>query len=173
MNTIYRQSGVGARLTGIAERPKPIPERVLWQLWKKRAALQEGLRTEAGRHIKVLYPGRAGTSAGPDFLDALLEIEGLGVVMGDVELYLRQRDWAAHGHSSDPNYNGVVVHGALQVDTARPLYRTAAAFRWCPWKACLPHRRQKKSRRLTWICGFCWPGRVFPSRRPLKKQENS
>ena len=67
---------------------------------------------------KGLNPGRPGISAGPDFRDALLEIEGLGLVRGDVELPLRQRDWAAHGHSSDPNYNGVVVHGARRVDTA-------------------------------------------------------
>ncbi len=116
--TTYRQAEVGARLRGVAERTEPIPERVLWRLWKKRAALHEGLRTEAGRRVRVLYPGRPGTSACPDFRDALLEIEGLGLVRGDVELHLRQRDWAAHGHSTDPNYNGVVVHGALQVDTA-------------------------------------------------------
>ena len=40
------------------------------------------------------------------------------MVRGAVELHLHQRDWAAHGHSTDPNYNGVVVHSALQVDTA-------------------------------------------------------
>ena len=77
MNTIYRQSDVGTRWIGIAERPKPIPERVLWQLWNKRATLQERLRTEAGRHVKILYPGLVGTSAKPDFRDALLEIGGV------------------------------------------------------------------------------------------------
>jgi hypothetical protein len=116
--TNYRQAEGGTHLMGVAERPEPIPERLLWKLWKNRAALQEGLRTEAGRRVRVLYPGRPGISAGPDFRDAILEIEGLGLVRGDVELHLRQRDWAAHGHSSDPHYNGVVVHGALQVDTA-------------------------------------------------------
>ena len=116
--TKYRQAEVGTHLIGVADRPDPFPERVLWKLWKNRAALQEGLRTETGRQVRVLYPGRPGISAGPDFRDALLEIEGLGLVRGDVELHLRQRDWAAHGHSSDPNYNGVVVLGALQVDSA-------------------------------------------------------
>ncbi len=33
---------------------------------------------------------------------------------GDVEIHLRQRDWDAHGHGDDPNYNGVVVHGVLE-----------------------------------------------------------
>ena len=107
---------------GVAEGPDPIPERLLWQLWKKRAARQEGLRTEAGRRVRVLYPGRQGTAAGPDFRDALLEIEGTGLVRGDVEIHRRQRDWDAHGHNGDPNYNGVVLHGALEVESeATPL----------------------------------------------------
>ena len=93
-----------------------IPERALWKLWKRRAALQEEFRTGSGRRVRVLYPGRTGTAAGPDFRDALLEVEGVGVVRGDVEIHLRGKDWAAHGHSDDPNYNGVVVHGALRVD---------------------------------------------------------
>ena len=29
---------------------------------------------------------------------------------------MRQKDWHSHGHSSDPNYNGVVLHAALEVD---------------------------------------------------------
>ena len=47
----------------------------------------------------------------------MLEVEGLGLVSGDVELHIRQRDWKSHGHGGDPNYNGVVIHGALQVDS--------------------------------------------------------
>ena len=58
--TTYRQAEVGARFRGVAERPEPIPERVLWKYWKKRAALQEGLRTEAGRSVRVLCLRRTG-----------------------------------------------------------------------------------------------------------------
>ena len=99
------------------ERPA-IPERLLWKLWKRRAARQEEFRTSAGTRVRVLYPGRAGTAAGPDFRDALLDVEGVGLVRGDVEIHRRQRDWDAHGHGDDPNYNGVVIHGALDVDNA-------------------------------------------------------
>ncbi len=92
----------------------PLPEKLLARLWQQRAARQREFRTGAGRRIRVLYPGRAGTAAGPDFRDALLEVEGLGVVQGDVELHRRQQDWYAHGHADDPNYNGVVLHAALE-----------------------------------------------------------
>ena len=93
---------------------RPIPEKALARLWQKRAARQREFRTSAGRRVRVLYPGRPGTAAGPDFRDALLEVEGTGLVRGDVELHLRQQDWYAHGHSGDPNYNGVVLHAALE-----------------------------------------------------------
>lgn len=94
-----------------------IPERLLAKLWKERSARQTGLRTEAGQRVRVVYPGRSGTAAGPDFRDALLEVEGLGLVRGDVELHIRQQDWRSHGHGEDPNYNGVVMHGALELDS--------------------------------------------------------
>ena len=97
------------------ERPA-IPERLLWKLWKRRAARQDEFRTGVGTRVRVLYPGRAGTAAGPDFRDALLDVEGVGLVRGDVEIHRRQRDWDAHGHGDDPNYNGVALHAALEVD---------------------------------------------------------
>ncbi len=96
------------------EEYQPIPEKALARLWQKRAARQREFRTAVGRRVRVLYPGRPGTAAGPDFRDALLEVEGLGLVQGDVELHLRQQDWYSHGHADDPNYNGVVLHAALE-----------------------------------------------------------
>lgn len=94
----------------------PIPERLLARLWQKRAARQRHFKTQGGRRVQVLYPGRPSSSAGPDFRDALLNVEGVGLVHGDVEIHLRQRDWQNHGHGTDPNYNGVVLHAALEVD---------------------------------------------------------
>ena len=95
-----------------------IPEKLLARLWAQRAARQESFRSASGSRIRVIYPGREGTAAGPDFRDAILEFEGQGLVRGDVELHVRQKDWHSHGHSSDPNYNGVVLHAALEVDSA-------------------------------------------------------
>ena len=93
-----------------------IPEKLLARLWRQRAARQEGFRTAAGLLVRVVYPGREG-GPGPDFKDAILEMEGFGLVRGDVELHVRQRDWSSHGHTQDPNYNGVVLHAALEVES--------------------------------------------------------
>ncbi|MFQ6030560.1 MAG: DUF2851 family protein, partial [Dehalococcoidia bacterium] len=101
---------------------QPLPEKLLARLWQQRAARQAWFRTNGGRRVRVLYPGRAGTGAGPDFRDALLEVEGVGLVQGDVEIHRRQQDWDAHGHGTDHNYNGVVLHAALEVTSgATPL----------------------------------------------------
>ena len=94
-----------------------IPEELLARLWQKRAARRKSFRTSGGRIVRVVYPGRSNTSAGPDFLDALLDVEGLGLVRGDVEIHVRQADWRGHGHGQDPNYNGVVLHAALDVES--------------------------------------------------------
>jgi len=93
----------------------PIPESVLVRLWQKRAVRQEWFRTSKGRRVRVLYPGRLGKTAGPDFRNALLEFEDLGLVRGDVEIHQHQQDWYSHGHADDPNYNGVVLHAALNL----------------------------------------------------------
>ena len=94
----------------------PISEAQLARLWQRRAARSHALRTDSGRRVNVLYPGRPGVTAGPDFRNALLVVEGQGLVQGDVEVHLRQRDWQSHGHHNDPNYNGVALHVALQAD---------------------------------------------------------
>jgi len=94
----------------------PISEKQLALLWQRRAVRHRAFHTETGTRIRVLYPGRPGVTAGPDFRDALLMVEDQGLVQGDVEVHLRQRDWQSHGHHHDPNYNGVALHVALDSD---------------------------------------------------------
>ena len=92
----------------------PITEKQLARLWQRRATRSRALKTERGHRIRVLYPGRPGVTAGPDFRNALLLVEDQGLVQGDVEVHLRQQDWRSHGHHEDPNYNGVALHVALE-----------------------------------------------------------
>ena len=97
--------------------PEPLlTEQLLVSLWQKRAARQQRFKTNGGRQVRVLYPGRPSSSAGPDFRDAVFHLEGLGLVRGAVEIHRRQRDWDSHGHGADPGYNGVVLHVAQEVD---------------------------------------------------------
>ena len=107
-------------------KPPQIPESLLARLWRDRAARQENFKTGEGHTIKVLYTGRKGSEAGPDFRDALLYREDVGLVRGDVELHLRPGDWNSHGHGADHRYNGVVLHGVLTGPGTPPLLRNGS-----------------------------------------------
>ncbi|MCH2318230.1 MAG: DUF2851 family protein [SAR202 cluster bacterium] len=108
--------------------PLDIPEKLLANLWQRRAAQQASFRSPDGLRIRILYPGRPGHTPGPDFRDALLEVEGVGLVQGDVEIHIRQRDGKSHGHGGDPRYNGVVLHAALETRSLSPLHRVIRAY---------------------------------------------
>lgn len=67
------------------------------------------LPTTDGHVARVLFPGRAGGPVGPDFRDAVIELDGQRVV-GDIELHLRAANWYSHQHQTDPRYDHVILH---------------------------------------------------------------
>ena len=93
-------------------------EQALSRLWRERAVRAGLLRAQHGGKLRIIYPGRPGTSAGPDFRDALIYIEGEGLTRGDVELHLKQGDWRAHGHHRDHRYNSVALHVVYSTEDA-------------------------------------------------------
>lgn len=68
------------------------------------------LRTAGGDRYTVIYQGRRGGGAGPDFRDAVLARPDGTRIHGDVELHLRASGWREHGHETDKRYAGVVLH---------------------------------------------------------------
>ena len=96
-----------------ARDPGRTSERALSTLWRRSPSLPDGLTTQDGRRLRVLYAGRPNPREGPDFLDARLAAGSGEVITGDVELHVRAPDWYGHGHHLDPNYNGVVLHVVL------------------------------------------------------------
>ncbi len=98
----------GARPQGTQGPRAPLlPERYLAKLWRSKGGHR--LRTVDGRRVRVLYPGRPAPGHGPDFRDALLELDG-APLRGDVEIHRRPADWMAHGHHLNPAFHGVVLH---------------------------------------------------------------
>lgn len=79
------------------------------QLWKKGR-----LKTVDGRPLAVLFPGWLNRGAGPDFIDARIQI-GDQEKFGDVEVHLDEAGWRAHGHQEDEGYDRVVLHVVLRV----------------------------------------------------------
>ena len=97
-------------------RKAAVSESFLAQVWQQQLIGREALVTAGGDTVEVLHPGRPTNDCGPDFRDALIAINGRQPLQGDVELHVNARDWQAHGHHQDPNYDRVILHVAMQSD---------------------------------------------------------
>jgi hypothetical protein len=130
--------------------PAPLTERDLARLWEGQRFPPSALTTTGGRPLRVLYRGRWGGSAGPDFRDAVIEAPW-GVVKGDVELHVRASDFRRHGHHHDPAYNRLALHLVFWPD--EPGDTLLASGRRVPVAALAPwlERRQDEIRR--WLQG--------------------
>ncbi len=93
---------------------EPGGEAAVARLWSRAHTLSHGLRTEQGQPFRVVYPGRPGGPAGPDFVDSVIETSGGERITGDVELHVDAPDWYRHGHHGDPAYNGVILHVVMR-----------------------------------------------------------
>lgn len=92
--------------------PFSFPEKLLQQIWSRREFDIARARTNDGRLLEVLHPGRWNLLGGPDFKAARLRLGG-EMLAGDVEVHLRVQDWASHGHARDAAYREVVLHVVL------------------------------------------------------------
>ncbi len=103
----------------------------LWQACPWGAKL---LPTTAGEQIQVVYPGRRNLGPGPDFLDAIVALDGRRLRHGHVEVHTTTSGWRAHGHAADPAYHNVMLHVVWEDDgpvAGGPL-RTVALAQFFP-----------------------------------------
>jgi hypothetical protein len=92
--------------------PLQILECKVQQLWALQQLQGTEWTTRGGTRLRVRSPGRWNRGAGPDFQEAVIELDGHPRV-GDVEIHLYREDWWRHGHDSDPAYNQVMLHVVL------------------------------------------------------------
>jgi len=101
---------------GLAEpATDPLTEAELSWIWGGQRFPPEALQAVDGRPLRILYPGRPGGGAGPDYLDAAFELGG-ELRRGDVELHVRASAWHGHGHATDPAYDRVALHVVFRAD---------------------------------------------------------
>ncbi len=93
----------------------PVSELTLSRIWQDGLYARE-MRTVDGRRVSVVYGGVWTHQDGPDFRDAMVEIDGR-LLRGAVELHLRASDWQRHGHQRDPAYDAVVLHAVAESDS--------------------------------------------------------
>ncbi len=63
-----------------------------------------------GERVTVAQFGAWNREAGPDFAGAAVSIDGGKPVRGAIEIDPDARDWERHGHSTNPDYDSVVLH---------------------------------------------------------------
>ncbi len=115
--TVYRP-GTARICLRVADTPAALSEADLARIWAAQSFPAEALGLIDGRSLRVVQPGRSGGGSGPDFRDAVVEIEGVQR-HGDVELHLRAASFQTHGHDRDPAYNGVILHVVFEADGSR------------------------------------------------------
>lgn len=90
-------------------------EELLYKLWASKSILRHDLRTSQGKKISILKIGKRNLYSGPDFEDAIVQIEGI-VWHGSVEVHVNSSDWILHKHHQDPAYSNVILHVVWKED---------------------------------------------------------
>jgi hypothetical protein len=84
-------------------------EKLLHYIWQYQLFNNQHLKTIEGESLMVINPGFLNTNQGPDFLNGKIKIQNTFWV-GSIEIHIKTSDWDLHKHSTDNNYNNVVLH---------------------------------------------------------------
>lgn len=95
--------------------PKMVPEEFLQFVWENKLFNYGGLKTEAGKKVEIIHPGRRNTNSGPDFFNARIKIDDTEWA-GNVEVHHKASDWLAHNHQTDKAYDNVILHVIEKAD---------------------------------------------------------
>lgn len=90
-------------------------EAFLQWIWQNGLFDQNGLKTECGKPVQILELGELNLTDGPDFKSSRVAV-GEMIWHGNIELHLKSKDWYAHGHHKDENYNTVILHVVAKGD---------------------------------------------------------
>lgn len=82
--------------------------------------------TTCGRKVRIVQFGVWNHEAGPDFREAAVSVDGGAPIRGCIELDPDARDWERHGHATNREYNGVVLHVFLQRGEAEFFTQTSS-----------------------------------------------
>ena len=92
-----------------------IQEELLHYVWKLKSFDHTDLKTVDGQKLDIIHPGYHNHDAGPDFLDAKIELDNT-LWAGQVEIHIRSSDWMRHRHDADDAYQNVVLHVVYEDD---------------------------------------------------------
>lgn len=87
----------------------------LHYVWQFQYYNKIDLQTVQGDKLIVLQTGKANHDAGPDFLQAKIQLGDI-TWFGHVEIHVKSSEWVLHGHWSDKGYENVVLHVVWEND---------------------------------------------------------
>lgn len=116
----YQKYNIGDRTVAVSLHEPPtdtadVPEALVQDLWHHQRFDTNGLTTTKDTPVQVFNPGRPNTDAGPDFLNAHLQIGDMDW-RGHVEIHTSSGTWFGHDHHTDPRYDSVILHVTLHAD---------------------------------------------------------
>ena len=103
---------------------RALPEHELQSLWFSGAFGRDFTTTE-GHRVRIVQFGVWNHEAGPDFAEAAVSFDGGPAQRGHIELDPDARDWERHGHATNPEYDGVVLHAFFERGEAESFTRTS------------------------------------------------
>lgn len=113
--SLYGDALAAGETGSVREQPgsgsSALPDERTLQLFLREGRFGFSFTDDLGRTVRILDWGDWNKSAGPDFLNAHMEVDGVPVA-GDIELDSTPQDWERHGHGSNPAFDGVILHVA-------------------------------------------------------------
>jgi hypothetical protein len=91
-------------------------EDLLQYIWQFQYFNNSELRATSGEVIQVIHPGNHNSNQGPDFKEAKIKINQT-LWAGNIELHINSSQWNLHNHSSDSNFNNIILHVVWNHDT--------------------------------------------------------
>ena len=85
-------------------------------IWRYKKFNSSNLRTTNSEAIEILRLGQHNQTAGPDFFNAQVRIDGQ-LWAGNVEIHVKSSDWYVHNHEKDKAYDNVILHVVWEHDT--------------------------------------------------------
>lgn len=92
-----------------------LKEDLLHYIWKYKKFDTHNLHTDGGSPLQILKTGQVNLGSGPDFFNALIEIEHQKWA-GNIEIHLRSSDWYLHRYETDSSYDNVILHVVWEND---------------------------------------------------------
>src|ERR1700741_1077829 len=90
-------------------------ERLLQFIWQFQYFNHAFLTTADDQSLQIIQPGLLNRNQGPDFHEARIKINNT-VWIGNVELHVQSSQWHQHHHSTDKNYESIILHVVWQND---------------------------------------------------------